>query len=358
MRAMRLQAPRTPLELVDAARPDAGPGQVVGRVKACGVCRTDLHVVDGELPDPVLPLTLGHQVVATVVERGSGAERFEEGARIGVPWLAWACGVCQYCRRGQENLCPFARFTGYTVQGGYADFIAADERFCVPIPAVYEDTEAAPLLCAGLIGYRSYRAAGDPARLGLYGFGASAHIIAQVARYEGREVYAFTRPGDTATQAFARSLGAVWAGGSDARPPEPLDAAIIFAPVGGLIPAALAAVDRGGTVVCAGIHMSEIPAFSYDLLWQERVVRSVANLTRQDAVDFMALAPRVPVRATVTPYPLAEANRALADLRRGALEGAAVLVPGSENRTPEDAAGSASTGTAARERPLTPQGTA
>jgi propanol-preferring alcohol dehydrogenase len=300
---------------------------VLARVLACGVCRTDLHIVDGDLPDPVLPIVPGHEVVATVVERGAGAERFEVGARIGVPWLAWADETCVYCRRGQENLCPFAKFTGYTVPGGYADFVAADERFCVAMPASYDDTEAAPLLCAGLIGYRALHAAGDARRLGLYGFGASAHLIAQVARYEGRQVFAFTRKGDSATQSFARSLGAVWAGGSDTQPPDQLDAAIIFAPVGTLVPVALRALDRGGTVVCAGIHMSEIPAFSYDLLWGERVVRSVANLTRHDAVDFMAVAPRVPVRAKVTPYPLADANRALDDLRRGALEGAAVLLP-------------------------------
>jgi alcohol dehydrogenase, propanol-preferring len=327
MHAMRLNAPCTPLQLAEVPRPTPGAGQVLAQVRACGVCRTDLHIVDGELPDPTLPIIPGHEVVATVLEHGPGAGRFDVGARIGVPWLAWADETCAYCRRGQENLCPFARFTGYTVPGGYAEFVAADERFCVALPPSYDDTEAAPLLCAGLIGYRALRAAGDPRRVGLYGFGASAHLIAQVARYEGREVFAFTRAGDTATQAFARSLGAVWAGGSDAQPPEPLDAAIIFAPVGSLIPAALRAVDRGGTVVCAGIHMSEIPAFSYDLLWGERAVRSVANLTRRDAAEFMAIAPRVPVRAKVTPYPLADANHALDDLRRGALEGAAVLLP-------------------------------
>lgn len=332
MRAMRLAAPRSPLQLTDVPRPVPSAGQVLARVRACGVCRTDLHVVDGELSDPALPLTPGHEIVATVVERGADAERFEPGARLGIPWLAWACGKCTYCRRGQENLCPFARFTGYTVPGGYADFVVADERFCVALPASYGDTEAAPLLCAGLIGYRALRAAGDAARLGLYGFGASAHIIVQVARHQGRQVFAFTRPGDEASQAFARSLGAVWAGGSDTKPPEPLNGAIIFAPVGALIPAALAAVDRGGVVVCAGIHMSEIPAFSYDLLWGERIVRSVANLTRQDAVDFMAVAPLVPVRTKVTTYPLAHANRALADLRRGMIEGAAVLVPGRDSR--------------------------
>lgn len=327
MQVMQLNAPRTPLQLTDVPRPVPGGGQILAQVRACGVCRTDLHIVDGELPDPTLPIVPGHEIVATVVERGAGAERFQVGERVGVPWLAWANETCPYCRRGQENLCPCARFTGYTVPGGYADFVAADERFCVAVPAAYNDLEAAPLLCAGLIGYRALRAAGDARRVGLYGFGASAHLIAQVARYEGRQVFAFTRPGDTATQTFARSLGAAWAGASDTQPPEPLDAAIIFAPVGSLIPIALRAVDRGGTVVCAGIHMSQIPAFSYDLLWGERVVRSVANLTRRDAEDFMAIAPKVPVRAKVTPYPLADANRALDDLRRGALEGAAVLLP-------------------------------
>lgn len=346
MRAMRLSAARSPLQLTDVPQPVPAAGQVLARVRACGVCRTDLHVVDGELSDPALPLTPGHEIVATVVGRGAGAERFELGARLGIPWLAWACGKCTYCRRGQENLCPFARFTGYTVQGGYADFVVADERFCVALPALYGDTEAAPLLCAGLIGYRALRAAGDAARLGLYGFGASAHIIAQVARHQGRQVFAFTRPGDEASQAFARSLGAVWAGGSDTKPPEPLNAAIIFAPVGALVPAALAAVDRGGVVVCAGIHMSEIPAFSYDLLWGERTVRSVANLTRQDAVDFMTVAPLVPVRTKVTTYPLAHANRALADLRRGMIEGAAVLVPGRDSREQPAADADGATGDA------------
>jgi alcohol dehydrogenase, propanol-preferring len=332
MRAMLLAKAQSPLQLTDVPRPTPAPGQLLARVQACGVCRTDLHIVDGELPDPVLPLVLGHEIVATVEEPGAGARRFEPGTRIGIPWLAWACGECVYCRRGQENLCPFARFTGYTVNGGYADFVTADERFCVALPPVYGDAEAAPLLCAGLIGYRALRAAGDARRLGLYGFGASAHIVAQVARHEGRQIFAFTRPGDTASQAFAGSLGAVWAGGSDTAPPEPLDAAIIFAPVGALVPAALRAVDRGGTVVCAGIHMSEIPSFSYDLLWGERVVRSVANLTRRDAEEFMVIAPQVPVHMTISIYRLVHANRALGDLRRGAIEGAAVLVPGRDSR--------------------------
>jgi propanol-preferring alcohol dehydrogenase len=327
MEAMVLTAPRTALQRTTLPRPVPAAGKILARVNACGVCRTDLHIVDGELTSPALPLVPGHEVVATVAARGAGANRFELGARIGIPWLAWACGECVYCRRGQENLCPFARFTGYTVPGGYADFVSADERFCVAVPPGYTDAEAAPLLCAGLIGYRALRAAGEAGRVGLYGFGASAHIVAQVARHQGRRVFAFTRPGDEASQSFARSLGAVWAGGSDVSPPEPLDAAIIFAPVGALVPAALAAIDRGGTVVCAGIHMSEIPAFSYDLLWGERVVRSVANLTRRDAEEFMAIAPQVPVRTTVSTYRLADANRALTDLRRGAIEGAAVLIP-------------------------------
>jgi propanol-preferring alcohol dehydrogenase len=325
VRAMRLEAPRTPLVVRTIDQPRAGAGQIVARVHACGVCRTDLHIVDGELAHPTLPLIPGHEIVAEVVERGPGAERFAIGTRIGIPWLGWADGVCRYCRRGQENLCPFARFTGYTLPGGYGEFTVADERFAVALPDTYSDLEAAPLLCAGLIGYRALRAAGDPERVGLYGFGASAHIIAQVARHEGRHVYAFTRPGDDKGQAFARSLGAEWAGGSDVAPPEPLDAAIIFAPVGALVPQALRATDRGGTVVCAGIHMSDIPTFPYDILWGERTVRSVANLTRRDAEEFMGIAPKVPVRTTVSRYALEDANRALDDVRAGRLEGAAVL---------------------------------
>jgi alcohol dehydrogenase, propanol-preferring len=328
MNAMLLDAPHRPLRMADVARPVARAGEIVVEIQACGVCRTDLHVMDGELPHPVLPLVLGHEIVGRVVERGPGATRFELGDRVGIPWLGWACGQCVYCRSGRENLCPFARFTGYTLPGGYAEYGVADERFCVSVPDQFDDAQATPLLCAGLIGYRALRAAGDPARVGLYGFGASAHIVAQVACHEGRRVFAFTRPGDAAGQAFARTMGAEWAGSSEERPPEVLDAAIIFAPVGALVPAALRAVDRGGTVVCAGIHMSDIPQFPYDLLWEERVVRSVANLTRRDAAEFMAIAPRVPVRTTVARYPLADANRAVGDLRSGAFVGAAVLVPG------------------------------
>jgi len=300
----------------------AGPGQVVVAVDACGVCRTDLHVVDGELPGPKLPLVPGHQVVGRVVEAGA---RFGAGERVGVPWLGWTCGECRYCLSGRENLCDRARFTGYQLNGGYAELAAADERFCFPVPDGYNDVQAAPLLCAGLIGYRSLRLAGDAERLGLYGFGASAHIVAQVARHEGRRVFAFTRAGDGEAQAFARELGAEWAGDALAPAPEELDAAIIFAPAGELVPAALAAVARGGSVVCAGIHMSDIPSFPYELLWGERVLRSVANLTRRDAEEFMALAPRVPVRTEVESFPLAEANEALARLRSGEVRGAAVL---------------------------------
>jgi alcohol dehydrogenase, propanol-preferring len=326
MRAMLLDAPGQPLRPATVADPHPGPGQVLLKVHACGVCRTDLHVADGELPHPKLPLILGHEIVGTVIDRGSRAARFERGRRVGVPWLAWTCGECSYCRTGRENLCDRARFTGYQVDGGYAELALADERFCFPLPDEHDDLHIAPLLCAGLIGYRALRAAGPGAgRLGLFGFGAAAHVLAQVARFEGRAVYAFTRPGDTGAQALARSLGAVWAGGSDEAPPEPLDAAIIFAPVGALVPAALGRVAKGGTVVCAGIHMSDIPAFPYQILWSERVVRSVANLTRQDGETFLALAPRVPVRTEVRPYPLERANEALDALRRGAITGAAVL---------------------------------
>jgi alcohol dehydrogenase, propanol-preferring len=324
---MLLDAARQPLRMADIARPVARVGEIVVEVLACGVCRTDLHVMDGELSSPVLPLVLGHEIVGRVVERGPEAARFELGDRVGIPWLGWACGQCVYCRSGRENLCPLARFTGYTLPGGYAEYGAADERFCVAVPEGLGDAESTPLLCAGLIGYRALRATGDPARVGLYGFGASAHMVAQVARHEGRRVFAFTRPGDEAGQAFARTMGAEWAGSSEEAPPEVLDAAIVFAPVGALVPVALRAVDRGGTVVCAGIHMSDIPQFSYDLLWGERVVRSVANLTRRDATEFMAIAPRAPVRTTVTRYALADANRALGDLRSGAFVGAAALVP-------------------------------
>jgi propanol-preferring alcohol dehydrogenase len=326
VRAMMLERPGAPLVGRELPQPVPGPGQLLLRVHACAVCRTDLHVADGELPDPKLPLVLGHEIVGRVVERGAGAERFAIGDRVGVPWLGWTCGVCVYCRSGRENLCGRARFTGYQIDGGYAEYTVADERYCFALPAEYDDLAAAPLLCAGLIGYRALSAAGDATRLGVYGFGAAAHIVAQVARAEGRRVFAFTRPGDARAQRFARELGAEWAGDSSQRPPEELDAAIIFAPVGALVPAALAAVAKGGTVVCAGIHMSDIPSFPYHLLWGERVVRSVANLTRRDGEAFLALAPRVPVRTHVHPIPLIEANAALERLRRGQLEGALVLV--------------------------------
>ena len=325
MQAMVLDAARTPLRSTSLAVPTPAPNQVLIRVRACAVCRTDLHVVDGELSDPKLPLVPGHEIVGTVAALGPGVDRFAIGDRVGVPWLGWTCGDCQFCRSGRENLCPHARFTGYQIDGGYGEYTVADQRFCFPIPHEYSDAEAAPLLCAGLIGYRSLRMAGEAKRLGLYGFGAAAHIIAQVARWQGRTVYAFTSPGDTAAQDFARELGAVWAGGSDQQPPDVLDAAIIFAPVGPLVPAALRAVERGGTVVCAGIHMSPIPRFPYDILWGERVVRSVANLTRRDGVEFLELAPKVPVKTQTLPYTLAQANQALDDLRAGRLQGAAVL---------------------------------
>jgi propanol-preferring alcohol dehydrogenase len=327
VRAQLLTTVGQPLVAADPPDPRPGPGQLLIRVHACAVCRTDLHVVDGELPDPKLPLVPGHEIVGTVVERGEGAERFAAGARVGVPWLGWTCGICEYCRGGRENLCDNARFTGYQIDGGYAELTVADERYCFAIPEPFDDVAAAPLMCAGLIGYRAFRMAGDGERLGIYGFGAAAHIVAQVMRHQGRRVFAFTRPGDIAAQDFARRLGARWAGGSDEAPPERLDAALIFAPVGGLVPAALAATRKGGTVVCGGIHMSDIPAFPYRLLWEERAVRSVANLTRQDAEEFLALAPQAGVQTTTHTYPLAEANQALSDLRSGALQGAAVLVP-------------------------------
>ncbi len=332
MRAMLLDAPGRPLREADVPVPKPGPGEVLLHVQACGVCRTDLHVVDGELPDPKRPVTPGHEVVGSVVALGPGTD-FRTGERLGVPWLGWTCGVCPFCRAGRENLCEFARFTGYTRDGGYAEYCLADGRFCFRIPEGYSDANAAPLLCAGLIGYRSLVMAGDARRLGLYGFGAAAHIVAQVARSQGRRIFAFTRPGDEAAQQFARDLGADWAGPSDALPPEELDAAILYAPVGSLVPAALRAVARGGTVVCAGIHMSDIPAFPYSLLWGERGVRSVANLTRRDGDDFLALAPRVPVRTEVQPFPLRDANEALTRLRAGAIRGAAVLIPAT-NRIP------------------------
>ena len=326
---MVLERARTPLRLVELPTPVPGPREVRLRVKACAVCRTDLHVVDGELAGPKLPLVPGHQIVGIVEARGQGATAFAIGDRVGVPWLGGACGHCEFCLRGEENLCDFPVFTGYTRDGGYADVVTADERFCFAIPKVFSDTQAAPLLCGGLIGYRALRFAGEwdreTRRLGFYGFGSAAHQLAQIVVHRGQRLFAFTRPGDVESQDFARSLGAEWAGGSDAAPPEPLDAAVIFAPVGALVPAALRAVRKGGVVVCAGIHMSEIPAFSYDLLWGERVVRSVANLTRQDGVEFLRLAPQVPVATEVEEYPLERANEALDRLRRGEVRGAAVL---------------------------------
>lgn len=324
---MVLEAPRAPLRLLAVPVPQLGPGQVLLRVHACGVCRTDLHIVDGELANPKLPLIPGHEIAGSVVAVGPEVERFHPGDRIGVPWLGWTDGSCRYCRRERENLCDNALFTGYTLDGGYAEYTVADQRYCFHLPEGYGYEEAAPLLCAGLIGYRSYRLAGpDVERLGLYGFGAAAHIIIQVAVHAGQQVYAFARPGDAKAQEFAHALGAVWAGDSTEQPPEPLDAAIIFAPVGALVPAALQAVVKGGTVVCAGIHMSDIPSFPYRWLWEERVIRSVANLTRRDGEEFLALAPTVPVRTTVQPFPLAQANEALDALRRGRVKGAVVLM--------------------------------
>ncbi|WP_448203886.1 zinc-dependent alcohol dehydrogenase family protein [Azospirillum sp. sgz302134] len=329
MKAMILPQPRSALVPALLPDPEPGPRQVLIRVHSCAVCRTDLHVIDGELPNPKRPLIPGHEIIGTVVATGPGAERFKAGDRVGVPWLGWSCGACAYCRSGRENLCDRARYTGYQIDGGYAELTVADERYCFPIDPSYSDQEAAPLMCAGLIGYRALRmageGAGEAARLGLYGFGAAAHIVAQVARHQGRQVFAFTRPGDEGAQALARQLGAVWVGGSDEAPPEPLDAAILFAPVGALVPTALRAVAKGGTVVCAGIHMSDIPSFPYEILWGERVVRSVANLTRRDGEEFLALAPRIPVRTQVTPFPLAQANDAVAALRGGIIAGAAVL---------------------------------
>jgi alcohol dehydrogenase, propanol-preferring len=327
MKAMVLDRPRERLRLAELPMPEPGAGQVLVKVRACAVCRTDLHVVDGELPEPKLPIVPGHEIVGEVVRAGSGGDRFRAGERVGIPWLGWTCGRCRFCTNGQENLCDLARFTGYQIDGGYAEYTVADARYCFPIQSDYGDAEAAPLLCAGLIGYRSLRMAGDGERLGIYGFGAAAHIVAQVAKYQGRRVYAFTRAGDLAAQDFARELRAVWAGSSEERPPEELDAAIIFAPVGPLIPAALRAVRKGGIVVAGGIHMSDIPSFPYRILWGERVVRSVANLTRRDAEEFLALAPKVPVRTATEVLPLAKANEALDRLRTGRLRGAAVLVP-------------------------------
>ena len=327
MLAMTLHAPHARLVPELRADPAPGPGQVVIAVSACGVCRTDLHIVDGELPALPHPVVPGHEIIGRVLACGPGVDRLKPGERVGVPWLGWTCGVCDFCRGGQENLCPNARFTGYQIDGGYADRTVADARYVFRIPDRYSDTDAAPLLCAGLIGYRCLRMAGDARRLGLYGFGAAAHILAQVAKHQGRTVFAFTRAGDAAAQALALRVGANWAGASDQTPPETLDAAIIFAPDGGLVPAALRAVRPGGTVVCGGIHMSDIPSFPYDILWRERVVRSVANLTRQDAEEFLELAGSVPLQLETHPYPLAQANEALAGLREGRFTGAAVLVP-------------------------------
>ncbi len=328
MRAMVLDAPHTPLRLEERAVPVPGAGQVLVRVSACGVCRTDLHVVDGDLTEPKLPIVPGHEVVGHVAALGRGVARFSEGERVGVPWLGWTCADCRFCKAGKENLCEAARFTGYTLDGGYADYLLADQRYCFPLAEGLSDAEAAPLLCAGLIGYRSLRMAGEAERVGLYGFGAAAHIVAQVARHQGRRVFAFVRPGDQPAKAFARQLGAVWVGDSDEAPPEELDAAILYAPVGALVPAALRAVAPGGTVVCAGIHMSDIPSFPYEILWRERKVVSVANLTRQDGEEFLQLAPKVPVETTIETLPLEQADEALSRLREGRLQGAAVLTTG------------------------------
>jgi propanol-preferring alcohol dehydrogenase len=326
MRAMIFEEPGKPLRQSNLPSPKPGPGQISIRVHACAVCRTDLHIVDGELTQPKLPLIPGHEIVGMVAQVGEGVIRFKIGDRVGVPWLGWTCGVCGYCRCGQENLCDEAKFTGYTLDGGYAEYTVADQRFCFPIPDSYSDAEAAPLLCAGLIGYRSLVKAGHGKRLGIYGFGAAAHIVVQVAKYQQREIYAFTRPGDDKAKSFALNLGAVWAGGSNESPPVKLDAAIIFAPAGDLVPQALKAVGKGGTVVCGGIHMTDIPSFPYSILWEERTLCSVANLTRKDGEDFLALAPKVPVRTQVETFGLKEANQALYRVRSGKVSGAAVLV--------------------------------
>jgi len=326
MRAMILEKPRQPLQLREVAAPRLGAGQLLVRVATCAVCRTDLHVVDGELPDPKLPLIPGHQIVGRIQQIGEGVEGFSAGDRVGIPWLGWTDGECVYCRSNRENLCDRARFTGYTIDGGYAEFTVGDARFCFHLPERYNDVEAAPLLCAGLLGYRSLRKAGDARRLGIYGFGNAAHLIGQIALYQGRELFVFTRPGDKAGQESARRLGAVWAGGSDEMPPEKLDAAVIFAPVGALVPAALRALAKGGIVVCGGIHMSDIPSFPYADLWGERVICSVANLTRRDGEEFLEIAPRVPVKTQTETFPLAEANTALEKFRSGQLKGTAVLV--------------------------------
>jgi propanol-preferring alcohol dehydrogenase len=326
MRAMVLDAPRQPLRAREVPVPKPNPDQVLIQIHACGVCRTDLHIVDGELTEPKLPLIPGHQIVGTVVQTGDHVEQFSLGERIGVPWLGYTDGTCRYCLRGQENLCDHPLFTGYTIDGGYAEYTLADQRYCFPLPESYSDAEVAPLLCAGLIGYRTYRLAGEHVeRLGIYGFGAAAHIIAQVAEHEGKRIYAFTRPGDTQSQEFARRLGAVWAGDSTEQPPDELDAALIFAPVGPLVVEALKATAKGGVVVSGGIHMSDIPSFPYNLLWEERIIRSVANLTRRDGEEFLEIAPQVPVKTEVQTFPLEEANEALNRLRGGQIQGAAVL---------------------------------
>lgn len=326
MRAMLFEAQGKPLRLATVPVPKPAPGQVLIRVAACGVCRTDLHVVDGELPHPKLPLIPGHEIVGHVEGCGEGVTEFKTGDRVGVPWLGWTCGECAQCRAGWENLCDFAKFTGYTLDGGYAEYAAADARYCFPVGGALDDASATPLLCAGLIGYRSLMKAGEAYRIGLYGFGAAAHLVAQVALHQGREVYAFTRSGDEPAQAFAKRLGAVWAGGSDEAPRQKLDAALIFAPVGALVPQALRALRKGGTVVCGGIHMSDIPSFPYADLWQERSITSVANLTRRDGEEFLPLAAKIPVHTEITRFPLDQANEALTTLREGQLTGAAVLV--------------------------------
>jgi len=325
MRAMVLEAPREPLVERRVSMPRLGYGQLLIRVRACGVCRTDLHVCDGELEEPKLPLVLGHQIVGTVAAIADGVDGFTEGQRVGIPWLGRACGDCRYCLSERENLCDRARFTGYQIDGGYAEYTVAEPRFALPLPGSFSDLQAAPLLCAGLIGHRALSMCADAERVGFYGFGSAAHIVAQVAAFQGRKVFAFTRPGDTKNQAFARKIGAVWAGDSDVAPPEELDAAIIFAPAGALVPRALRAVGKAGVVVCAGIHMSDIPSFPYELLWGERTLRSVANLTRRDGLDFLELAPRVPIHTEVQAYALSDTNRALGDLRAGAVSGALVV---------------------------------
>ncbi len=331
MFAMLFDAPGQPLRPAEVPNPTPAPDQVLIRISACGICRTDLHIFAGDLADPKLPLIPGHQIVGTVEAIGARVTRFMTGDRVGVPWVGWTDGTCSYCLTGRENLCDNARFTGYEIDGGYAEYTVADERFCFPIPAGYPDIQAAPLLCAGLIGYRAYTMTGDAKRLGLYGFGNAAHILTQIARRQGREVFAFTRPGDTDGQQSARDRGAVWAGGSDTAPPEKLDAAILFAATGALVPVALRAVDKGGSVICAEIHMSDIPSFPYDILWEERVVRSVANLTRRDGEEFLALAPTIPVHTDVQTFPLREANEAIAAIYDGKILGTAVLIPNAKD---------------------------